>query len=37
MFFIVSVYLGSDLTFALRVGMEFQTRGVPMNDPRFAE
>jgi hypothetical protein len=37
MFSIMSAYPGPDLTFALRVGMEFQTRGVPMNDPRFTE
>ena len=29
--------LCTDLSFASRVGMEFQARGVSMNDPRFTE
>ena len=37
MSFIAGVYPGSDLSLTLRVGMEFQTRGVPTNDPRFTE
>jgi len=37
MSFIESAHPGSDLFLSIRVGMEFQTRGVPMNDPRFTE
>ena len=34
---IESAHPRSDLFLFLRVGMEFQTRGVPMNDPGFTE
>ena len=37
MVFVLSGYLGFDLALVHRVGIEFQARGVPTNDPRFAE